>query len=96
MGKSIKIYGFKIFQLKKLYIHITTINQKLLLVTKKERKESKDGSEVRYQITRKESKGRREQNYNEKPINKIVISTCLSIIALNVNGLMLQSKAHVS
>ena len=73
MGKSIKIYGFKIFQLKKLYIHITTINQKLLLVTKKERKESKDGSEVRYQITRKESKGRREQNYNENPINKIVI-----------------------
>ena len=55
MGKSIKIYGFKIFQLKRLYIHITTINQKLLLVTQKERKESKDGSEARHQITRKES-----------------------------------------
>ena len=64
MEISIKIYGFKMFQLKRLYTHITTINQKLLLVTKKQRKESKYCSEARYQITRKESKGRREQNYN--------------------------------
>ena len=71
-----------------LYMNLrVTSNQKPLLPKKKKEKGIFHNSEDRYQITRKERKGRiMEQNYNQKTINKMVISTYVSIIALNVSG----------
>ena len=63
----------------------------------KKRKESKHNVKDSHQITREERKRRRnEENYknNQSRINKMAMSTYISITTLNVNGLNAPVKSE--
>ena len=78
---------------------MVTTNQKSIIDTQThKRKDSKHNTLDSHQITREESKRRRkeEKDYknNLKAMNTMAISTYLSIIKLNVNGLNALIKRH--
>ena len=79
-----------------LYVSLTVTTRKKLTVNtqKKMRKKSQHNSKENHQNTREEKRKGIERNYknSQKTINKMAISTHLSIITLNVNGLIHQSK----
>ena len=60
------------------------------------RKAYKCTTKESFQITREEDKRRKEQEYkkNQKTIHKMAISTYLTKITLNVNGLNVPNKRH--
>ena len=61
----------------------------------KKKKPTKYNAKESHQITRDENKGGREEKSNNnksKTVNKLSINAYISIISLNVNGLMIQPK----
>ena len=78
---------------------MVTTNQNPLVHTQKvEGKRSKRNTEGSHQITGKGAREERsrELGNNQKPINKMAVSSYLAIITRDVNGLMLQSKDRVT
>ena len=71
---------------------ITTNKKSIIDSHTHKRKESKHNTKDNHQITEKrakeEEKNKKELQNNPKTINKMVISTYLSIITLNVNALI--------
>ena len=67
---------------------MVTTMQKPIVDTQEIKKKKSKHTTIEHQITNKTSKRRRKKlQNNQKSINKMAISTYLSIITLNVNGI---------
>ena len=91
-------YQHKLDYFKSLCVNLMlTIMQKPIVDTQKIKiKESKHTTIENYEITKEESKGRRmeQRKYIQQTINKIEISTYLSVITFKVSGLNSPIKKH--